>query len=78
MRLSVTVPAEDVRFLDHFAREHHLGSRVAALRYAIHQLRFLELAGAYEEAWQEWADSDDHLVWQESSADGLTQPDPLV
>ena len=51
MKLSVGLPAQDIAFLDTYARDHGLPSRSAALRHAIRLLRTRELAAAYESEW---------------------------
>jgi len=66
----VSLPEEDVEFLDAYAREHGYSSRSAALQHAISVLRTGQLAGAYEDAWQTWADSEDARLWDSVSADG--------
>jgi len=47
MKLSVSIPDDDVRFLDDYAREQGLDSRSAALHRAVRLLRTAELAAAY-------------------------------
>ena len=70
MKVSVSIPAEDVRFLDEYAREQGLESRSAALHRAVRLLRTAELAEAYRAAWEEW-DIEDAAVWDRTVADGL-------
>jgi antitoxin MazE9 len=70
MKLSVSIPDDDVRFLDDYAREQGLDSRSAALHRAVRLLRTAELAAAYESAWDEWAGSD-AAVWDATAGDGL-------
>jgi Arc/MetJ-type ribon-helix-helix transcriptional regulator len=70
MKLSVSIPDEDVRFLDDYAREQGLDSRSAAVHRAVRLLRTAELATAYESAWDEWARSDD-AKWDATAGDGL-------
>ena len=70
MKVSVSIPAEDVRFLDEDAREQGLESRSAALHRAVRLLRTAELAEAYRAAWEEW-DIEDAAVWDRTVADGL-------
>jgi Arc/MetJ-type ribon-helix-helix transcriptional regulator len=69
MKLSVSLPDEDVEFLDRFARERGLGSRSAAVQRAVDVLRTAELAPAYRDAWDEWA-SGDAAVWEATTGDG--------
>jgi Arc/MetJ-type ribon-helix-helix transcriptional regulator len=72
MKVSVSLPAEDVEFLDTYAREQGLESRSGAVHKAVRLLRAAELGAAYEQAWRDWADSDDAGAWESTTADGLT------
>jgi len=69
MKLSVSIPDDDVRFLDDYAREQGLDSRSAALHRAVRLLRTAELGAAYESAWDEWA--ADAESWDATAGDGL-------
>jgi Arc/MetJ-type ribon-helix-helix transcriptional regulator len=71
MKVSVSLPGDDVRFLDEYAREQGLDSRSAALHRAIRLLRSAELGGTYEAAWEEWAAQDDGALWDSTVGDGL-------
>ncbi|GAA3634540.1 ribbon-helix-helix domain-containing protein [Microlunatus ginsengisoli] len=71
MKLSVSLPDEDVATLDEFARAAGLASRSAAVQYAVRLLRLPELEQDYEAAWSEWAGSPDHEAWEATSGDGL-------
>jgi hypothetical protein len=70
MKLSVSVPSEDVAFLDAYAAEHALGSRSAALQRAIGALRVSELPGSYAEAWAAWGEDGDAEAWDRTAGDG--------
>ena len=70
MKLSVSVPSEDITFLDAYAAEHELGSRSAALQRAIRALRVSALPGSYAEAWTDWEDDGDAAAWDATAADG--------
>jgi len=72
MKLSVSLPEEDVATLDEFARTAGLPSRSAALQRAVRMLRLSGLEQDYEAAWREWESSDDHQAWEATAADGLT------
>lgn len=72
MKLSVSLPEEDVEFLDAYARARGISSRSAAVRRAIRLLRASELAGQYAEAWEEWAENEDAEAWEVAVGDGLT------
>lgn len=70
MKLSVSLPDDDVAFLDGFARSRGMASRSAALHRAVELLRAQELEPAYAEAWDEWAGGDGPL-WEGTVADGV-------
>jgi Arc/MetJ-type ribon-helix-helix transcriptional regulator len=71
MKLSVSLPADDVEYLDEYARTQRLESRSAALHKAVRLLRASELGSAYEDAWMEWAESEDDQLWSAVVDDGL-------
>lgn len=71
MKISVSLPDEDIEFLDRYARENGIGSRSATLHDAVRLLRAAQLEDAYAAAWQEWADSGDSDLWEPTAADGL-------
>ncbi|MET4706071.1 ribbon-helix-helix domain-containing protein [Frigoribacterium sp. UYMn621] len=71
MKLSVSLPDEDVAVLDEFARTTGLSSRSAALHYAVRMLCLPELEQDYEAAWNEWEASADHAAWSVTVADGI-------
>lgn len=71
MKLSVSLPEEDVEFLDAYAEAQGIPSRSAAMHKAVRLLRASELGPAYEDAWTEWADSDDQDLWENATADGI-------
>jgi Arc/MetJ-type ribon-helix-helix transcriptional regulator len=70
MKLSVSLPVEDVEFLDAYAKSQGYESRSAVVRKAVLLLRAGELSGAYEDAWQSWS-SEDAEAWDAAVADGL-------
>lgn len=72
MKLSVSLPDEDVTILDEFARSTGLTSRSAAVHHAVRMLRLMELEQDYAAAWEEWEASADHAAWESSAGDGLT------
>ena len=71
MKVSVSLPDEDVEFLDTYAEREGFASRSAVVHKAVRLLRASELGAAYEDAWAEWATSDDSAMWDTSAADGL-------
>jgi antitoxin MazE9 len=72
MKLSVSLPDEDVEFLDAYARTQGYSSRSAVLHRAVRLLRSAELGTAYEDAWTEWTSSGEADLWEQTAADGLT------
>lgn len=71
MKLSVSLPEEDVAILDEFARKAGLPSRSAALHHAVRMLRLPDLEQNYEDAWNEWEASGEHAEWDTTAADGI-------
>ena len=71
MKVSVSLPVDDVEFLDEYAKEQGLGSRSAALHRAVRSLRTAELGATYEAAWDEWASTDELNEWESTTSDGL-------
>jgi hypothetical protein len=71
MKVSVSLPGEDIEFLDAYAHEQGLGSRSAALHRAIRLLRAAGLGGTYEAAWEEWAAQGDDTLWESTTGDGF-------
>lgn len=71
MKVSVSLPDEDVEFLDHYAASQGIGSRSAAVHKAVRLLRASELGPAYEDAWSNWSASEDSLLWEAATNDGL-------
>jgi len=71
MKISVSLPGEDVQFLDDYAKEQGLESRSAALHRAVRLLRTAELAGTYEAAWAEWTAEGEGDLWESTTRDGL-------
>jgi Arc/MetJ-type ribon-helix-helix transcriptional regulator len=69
MKVSVSLPGEDVQFLDEYAKEQGLESRSAALHRAVRLLRTAELGGTYEAAWDEWKAEGE--LWESTTGDGV-------
>lgn len=71
MKLSVSLPDEDVEFLDQYARTQGYHSRSAVVHKAVRLLRASELGRDYADAWEEWAESGDADAWDAAMTDGL-------
>ena len=72
MKVSVSLPDEDVEFLDAYALSQGIESRSAVVHRAVRLLRAAELGAAYEEAWAEWRNSEDAVFWDVATGDEIT------
>lgn len=70
MKVSVSLPDEDVQFLDEYARRN-AQSRSAVVHEAVATLRNGALADAYEQAWSQWDADGESGLWDQASGDGL-------
>ena len=75
MKLSVSLPKDDVRFIDSYGRAAGARSRSAVIQRAVRLLRAADLGAAYAEAWQEW-EANDATLWETAAADGLERAMP--
>ena len=71
MKVSVSLPAEDVAYIDDYAQRVGAQSRSSVLHQAVALLRMSELESAYAAAFQEWHGSDDRNLWDHTVSDGL-------
>lgn len=71
MKVSVSLPTDDVDFLDSYALAQGYNSRSAVVHKAVALLRAGDLAKAYERAWESWASSGEAKTWDTVTADGL-------
>lgn len=71
MKLSVSLPDEDVAVLDEHARKAGLRSRSAAIHQAVRLLRQSGLEEDYAAAWEEWERSGDRDLWEAAVDDGV-------
>ncbi|WP_375496774.1 ribbon-helix-helix domain-containing protein [uncultured Jatrophihabitans sp.] len=72
MKISVSLPDEDIAILDRFARAAGLPSRSAALHRAVRMLQLTHLEDDYAAAWDEWEASGEPAVWDVATGDGLS------
>jgi Arc/MetJ-type ribon-helix-helix transcriptional regulator len=70
MKVSVSLPDEDVEFLDSYAESRGIASRSAVVHKAVRLLRASGLGAAYEQAWDEWGQGDAES-WETTATDGL-------
>ncbi len=71
MKLSISLPDEDVAALDRFAQAAGITSRSAAIQRAIRLLGERELDDCYAAAWDEWESSGEAAAWEPTAGDGL-------
>ncbi len=71
MKLSVSLPENDVAVLDEYARTSGLKSRSAVVQYAIGLLRHPNLEQDYAAAWAEWEAGGDGQLWDAAGSDGI-------
>ena len=72
MKLSVSLPEEDIEFLDAYATAEGVPSRSAVIRRAVRLLRDAEVEAAYADAWDEWSSTPDAQLWDATAADSAT------
>ena len=72
VKVSVSLPDEDVEFLDAYASEQGFASRSAVLHKAVRLLRAVELQDDYQNAWEDWSASEDAGEWAGTASDGIT------
>jgi Arc/MetJ-type ribon-helix-helix transcriptional regulator len=71
MKVSVSLPVEDLEFLDEYTKKAGLDSRSAAVHKAVRLLRTAELAEDYAAAFEEWDGGEDARLWDMTVGDGL-------
>jgi Arc/MetJ-type ribon-helix-helix transcriptional regulator len=72
MKVSVSLPDEDIEFLDAYAHEQGIASRSAVVHKAVRLLRAVELSDDYQQAWSDWSDSGDDTIWDVALTDGVS------
>ncbi|MFJ9411105.1 ribbon-helix-helix domain-containing protein [Streptomyces sp. NPDC101393] len=72
MKISVSLPAEDLAFVDEYATRTAAESRSAVIHAAIEALRAGDLEAEYTEAFAEWDASEDAALWDRTSGDGIS------
>jgi Arc/MetJ-type ribon-helix-helix transcriptional regulator len=71
MKLSVSLPDDDVAFVDQYASRRGSASRSAVIHRAIELLRMSELEDAYTDAWDEWERGGEEAAWGVATDDGI-------
>lgn len=75
MKLSVSLPAEDVEFIDEYSRRTGSPTRSSVIQQAIALLREASLQDAYAAAFDEWERDTDAERWETTVADGVAAGD---
>lgn len=71
MKVSISLPADDVEFLDAYAQSQGIESRSAVVHKAVRLLRVSDLGEAYEQAFSSWDEEGEAALWDAAAADGL-------
>lgn len=69
-KLSVSLSDEDVAYLDGIASDL-AGNRSAAIHTLIRLKREFDAQDAYAQAFDEWEDSGEQKLWDQTAGDGL-------
>ncbi|HVA23866.1 MAG TPA: ribbon-helix-helix domain-containing protein [Chloroflexota bacterium] len=72
MKVSVSLPAADIEFLDEYAELQGIESRSAVVHKAVRLLQSSALSSAYEDAWREWSETGEAVPWETTAGDGLS------
>ncbi|KIF74436.1 antitoxin [Streptomyces sp. 150FB] len=72
MKISVSLPQEDVSFVDEYAAMTETESRSAVIHAAIELLRASRMEADYAAAFEEWNAGEDAAFWEQTTGDGLT------
>jgi Arc/MetJ-type ribon-helix-helix transcriptional regulator len=72
MKVSVSLPADDLQFVDDEALSDRYGSRSAVIHAAIRLLKDASYHDSYAIAWDEWEADGEDVVWEAAAADGLS------
>lgn len=71
VKLSVSLPDDDVTFIDQYASRRGSSSRSSVVHHAIQLLRMSELEDAYTDAWDEWQRGGSEAAWSAATGDGI-------
>jgi putative addiction module CopG family antidote len=71
MKVSVSIPDDDVAYLQSQVDAGRFPSRSAVLHAAVRGMRDRDRSADYAAAWDEWAESGDAALWEATIADGF-------
>lgn len=72
MKLSISLPDDDVAALDAYVKRAGLPSRSAGVQRAVQMLRHPDLEEDYAEAWAQWSADESSAPWESAVGDGVT------
>jgi Arc/MetJ-type ribon-helix-helix transcriptional regulator len=71
VKVSVSLPDDDVDFVDQYAHRRGSASRSSVIHHAIELLRATELEDAYADAWDEWQSGGEEAAWSATTDNGI-------
>ncbi|MDR1151391.1 MAG: hypothetical protein LBK72_02745 [Bifidobacteriaceae bacterium] len=78
MKVSVSLPDADYRFLERVTSDGTYPSRSAAVSAGVRLLRERDMTGDYAEDYARWRGSADEALWDSTSGDGIEPSDEGV
>ncbi|SDC15834.1 ribbon-helix-helix domain-containing protein [Actinokineospora iranica] len=70
MKLSVSLPEDDVRFIDEYSSRIDVSNRSSVIQIAIGLLRESSMRDEYAQAFDEWEASGEAEIWAATAGDG--------
>jgi Arc/MetJ-type ribon-helix-helix transcriptional regulator len=70
MKLSISLPEDDVDFVDEYSEKTGMASRSSVIHKAIALLRETSLQDAYAAAFEEWETAREDGAWEAVIGDG--------
>lgn len=71
MKVSVSIPDDDLAYVQTQVASGRYPTRSAVMHAAIRSLRTRDLEAQYAEAARDWRESGEEAVWDVTNADGL-------
>ncbi|MGQ0838912.1 ribbon-helix-helix domain-containing protein [Actinokineospora sp.] len=78
MKLSVSLPEDDVRFIDEYSARVDVTSRSSVIQIAIGLLRHSSMEQEYADAFAEWDASGEAALWDATALDGPVADGPAA
>jgi Arc/MetJ-type ribon-helix-helix transcriptional regulator len=72
-KLSVSVDPSLIPFIDHYQTQHAVKTKSEVVERALRLLRDAELEESYAAAANDWQESEDAVLWDKTSNDGLSR-----